>query len=125
MAEIDGELLTSRVKPNQQLLDLLISLGLNPDKYSEVFGPVFQFFYLKDNKSHSMNASVQSYPKNYDFKKLEYEHDIIFIYPPYDYSANEIRIYPVVNSTEYKRKLRSKKLERIIQDETEEIPSII
>ena len=125
MIEIDGKILTNRVKPNQQLLDLLISLGLNPDKYSEVSITVFQIYYLKESQLYAHTCSVHSYPKNYDFKKIEREYDIIFIYPPYDYSANEVRICAVCNTYEYKRRIRQNKLERILQDETEEIPSII
>ena len=125
MTQIDGKLLISRVKPNKQLSDLLVSLGLNPDRYSEVSSPVFQIFYLIGEKHTGLQlqphtCSVVPYYLN-NLKKLEYENDIIYIFPPYDYPTNHLRLCPVCNSDEYKRIMRKNKLERILQDETEEI----
>ena len=125
MPQIDGKLLISRVKPNQQLSDLLISLGLNTDRYSEVSSPVFQIFYLDGPNSslqlHTYTCYVDPYNLNNNLKQIEYENDIIYIFPPYDYPTNHLRLCPVCNSDEYKRRMRQNKLERILQDETEEI----
>lgn len=114
---INGKICTSSRQLSNELNDWLTSKGLNPSKFVNAYQPVFLIYYINDNQQRLTQAvCVDEYDiTNVNLKELS-ACEYIYIFKDFTANDNVFRIYPVISGSYYKIWLRSKKLERVLND---------
>ena len=114
--EIEGEVI-SKTPLSTELKDWLISNKMNYKIYFTADSPFFQFMYLKKHQIYTYNVLTDIYVLDDEVITAIEECDMIFIYDDVEMrKLNRIRVKPVYYGNGYKRLMRKKKLNRVLNE---------